>query len=65
MSLFGIRNYLYLQGMYQLFYPFRGLCAILCTNGTTNGYGHEIKLKTSKRRIVVAFTELLKTLKNA
>ena len=46
--------------MYQVFYPFHGLCASLCTNGTTNGNGHENKIKTSKGRIVVAFTELLK-----
>ena len=46
--------------MYQVFYPFHGLCASLCTNGTTNGNGNEIKFKTSKRGIVVAFTELLK-----
>lgn len=59
--MFGIRNYLCRQGMYQVFYSFHGLCASLCTNGTTSGNGLEIKFNTSKRRIVVlAFTELLK-----
>ena len=60
--MFRIRNYLYRQGMYQVFYPFHGLCASLFTNGTTNGNGHEIKFKTSTLMIVVAFTELLNIL---
>ena len=36
--------------------------ASLCTTGTINGNGHEIKFETSKLRIVVAFTELLNIL---